>query len=238
MSKRLTDIAIAALALIVTLPLLMVAALAIRLHDRGPAFYHAPRIGIGGRPFRMMKLRTMVVDAGRLGAASTAASDARITPLGHPLRRAKLDELPQLWNVLRGDMSLVGPRPNSWRGGVERYTAAEWQLLDVRPGITDLASIVFSDEGAILNGAPDPDALYDQVIRPWKSRLGLLYVRHRSVVVDMRLIGLTAIAMIDKRRALAGIDRILARWGAAPSLRAVCRRIAPLPPGAPPEPGW
>jgi lipopolysaccharide/colanic/teichoic acid biosynthesis glycosyltransferase len=119
-------------------------------------------------------------------------------------------------------------------GGVERYTAEELRLLDARPGVTDLASIVFSDEDLLLEGAPDPDARYDRLIRPWKSRLGLLYLRHRSLWIDLRIIALTALAIVAKRAALQGVDRILAEWGAAEDLRRVCRREGPLPRVEPP----
>jgi lipopolysaccharide/colanic/teichoic acid biosynthesis glycosyltransferase len=202
---------------------------AIVAHDDGPPIYWAARVGRGGRDFRMAKLRTMTVDAERRGGSSTSRSDARVTRPGRLLRRWKIDELPQLWNVLIGQMSLVGPRPNVRSGGVDRYTAEELGLLAGRPGVTDLASIVFSDEEDILEGAPDPDACYDRVIRPWKSRLGLLYLRRRSLWADARIIGLTALAMMSKRAALQGVDRILAEWDAAPDLRCVCRREGPLP---------
>jgi lipopolysaccharide/colanic/teichoic acid biosynthesis glycosyltransferase len=235
MSKRLTDILLAATVLVCAAPLLLVAMLAIWLQDGDPPLYRAIRVGRGGRDFRMLKLRTMLRDAEQRGGTSTAKSDSRVTRLGHRLRRWKLDELPQFWNVLTGEMSVVGPRPNTRGGGVDRYTAEEMRLLSVRPGITDLASIVFSDEGDILDGAPDPDALYDAVIRPWKSQLGLLYVDRADAAADIRIIGLTALAIIAKPRALAGVDAILAHWDAAAELRRVCRRRTTLlraePPG-------
>lgn len=234
MSKRLGDILLAMAVLACTSPLLLAAMLAIWLQDGHPPLYRAIRVGQGGRDFRMIKLRTMVRDAERRGGSSTAKSDARVTRLGRLLRRWKLDELPQFWNVLVGEMSVVGPRPNTREGGVDRYTAEEMRLLSVRPGITDLASIVFSDEGDILDGAADPDALYDAVIRPWKSRLALFYVDHADSAVDLRIIGLTALAIIAKRRALASVDAILARWGAGAELRRVCRRRVSLTPAEPP----
>jgi lipopolysaccharide/colanic/teichoic acid biosynthesis glycosyltransferase len=182
----------------------------------------------------MAKLRTMTVDADRRGGSSTSRSDGRITAPGHFLRRCKIDELPQLWNVLIGQMSLVGPRPNVRRGGVDRYTPRELGLLEGRPGVTDLASIVFFDEEDILEGAPDADAAYDRLIRPWKSQLGLLYLARRSLSVDLRIIALTALAIVSKRAALQGVDAILAEWGAAADLRRVCRREEPPPWIAPP----
>jgi lipopolysaccharide/colanic/teichoic acid biosynthesis glycosyltransferase len=229
MIKRLMDMAISLALLIVASPVMLAAMLAIFVHDRRSPIYWAPRVGRGGRDFRMAKLRTMTVDADRSGGSSTSRSDGRITRPGRWLRRWKVDELPQLWNVLIGQMSLVGPRPNLRRGGVDRYTPEELGLLDGRPGVTDIASIVFFDEEDILEGSPDPDACYDRLIRPWKSRLGLLYLRRRSPWTDLRIIALTALAIVSKRAALHGVDGILAEWGAAADLRDVCRRDRPLP---------
>jgi lipopolysaccharide/colanic/teichoic acid biosynthesis glycosyltransferase len=232
--KRLIDIVFSLGVLAVASPLVLLGMLAVFAHDGASPIYWAPRVGRGGRDFRMAKLRTMTVDADRGGAASTSRSDARITAPGRVLRRWKLDELPQLWNVLVGQMSLVGPRPNLRRGGVDRYTLREMRLLDQRPGITDLASIVFSDEADILDGAPDPDAAYDRLIRPWKSRLGLLYVERRTTLTDLCIIALTALAIAAKPAALWGVDRILAGWGAPEDLRRVCRRQGALPQAEPP----
>ena len=234
MTKRALDVVAAALLLVVAVPIMAAAMLAIWLDDGGPALYRAPRVGRGGRDFSMLKLRTMTIAADRQGAASTSRSDARITAIGRCLRATKVDELPQLWNVLAGDMSIVGPRPNSRRGGVDHYTAAEMRLLSIRPGITDLASIVFADEGAILDGAADPDARYDALIRPWKSRLGLLYIDHASAAADLAIIALTAIALIARPLALRGVDAVLFRWGASDALRRASLRREPLIPTPPP----
>ena len=234
MGKRVVDVVFASLALVVSLPIIVVACLLIWAEDGRYPLYGGVRVGRGGRDFRMLKLRTMVADAQRFGGSSTAASDSRLTQLGPALRRFKIDELPQFWNVLVGDMSVVGPRPNVHAGGVDRYTAAETRLLSVRPGITDLASIVFSDEGLILNGAQDADALYDQVIRPWKSALGLLYVDSRSVWLDVRIIWLTAVAIVSHAAALRGVARILNGLAADEKLKRICRRLEPLPAATPP----
>jgi lipopolysaccharide/colanic/teichoic acid biosynthesis glycosyltransferase len=234
MSKRLMDLALSLALLIVSSPVVLAAMVVIFAHDRRSPIYWAPRVGLRGRDFRMAKLRTMRVDADRRGGSSTGRSDGRITAPGRWLRRWKIDELPQLWNVLIGQMSLVGPRPNVRWGGVDRYMREELGLLDGRPGVTDLASIVFFDEEDILEGAPDADAAYDRLIRPWKSRLGLLYLSRRSLWIDLRIIALTALAIVSKRAALQGVDAILAEWGAAADLRSVCRRDGPLPWTAPP----
>jgi lipopolysaccharide/colanic/teichoic acid biosynthesis glycosyltransferase len=234
MAKRLFDVGFALIAITVTAPVMLVACLLIWAQDGGWPLYGGHRVGRGGRDFRMLKLRTMVAGGERLGGSSTGSSDPRLTPLGRMLRRFKLDELPQFWNVLVGEMSVVGPRPNFRRGGVERYTAAERELLSVRPGITDVASIVFADEGEILRASPDPDALYDAIIRPWKNRLGLLYVQHRRMSVDLRLIALTIVGLVARRSALRGICAMLDGWGASPQLREICGRSDLLPAGEPP----
>lgn len=233
MAKRLFDIFFALAVTIVTLPLIAIACLLIWLQDGHSPLYRGLRVGRDGRDFRMIKLRTMVADGDRLGGSSTATSDSRLTALGKALRRYKLDELPQFWNVLTGDMSVVGPRPNV-RGGVDRYTREELELLAVRPGITDLASIVFSDEGEILEGSSDPDALYDAVIRPWKNRLALTYIFNRSLPLDLQLIWLTVVSLSSKVSALQGVARILKGLGADAELRRICSRMEPLPHGLPP----
>src|SRR5262249_42226057 len=156
------------------------------------------------------------------------------TPLGHFIRRYKVDELSQFLNVVRGDMSVVGPRPQTRGWGVDLYTTEEMRMLELKPGITDLASIVFSDEGDILAGAEHPDLRYNQVIRPWKSRLALLYRAHASPALDLQIIWLTAMAIADKPRALSGVVKILERLDADGALVAVCRRDAPVPEWAPP----
>ncbi len=186
-AKRALDIVIASLALVVSVPFWIAIAIWIRLDSPGPVIYRGTRIGRHGVSFRMWKFRTMVADADRSGVWSTAANDARITRAGRSLRATKLDELPQLVNVLIGDMSLVGPRPQV-PVEVAKYNAEERELLTVRPGVTDEASIRFRNEAEILRGYADPDAAYDALIRPEKSRLGIAYVRSRSIATDLRII--------------------------------------------------
>ena len=157
----------------------------------GPVLYRGVRVGIGGRPFVMYKFRTMVIDADRIGGPSTANDDPRLTAVGRTLRRYKLDELPQLFNVLRGDMSIVGPRPQVLEE-VRLYSPEERQLLTVKPGITDWASLRFHNEGEILEGHTDPNLAYAQLIRPEKMRLALAYVRTGSVIEDVRIVLATA----------------------------------------------
>jgi lipopolysaccharide/colanic/teichoic acid biosynthesis glycosyltransferase len=183
MSKHLFDVAISVVALALVSPILAAAALAIKLGSRGPVFFRQARIGLNGRPFQMYKFRTMVVGADRLGPSSTTADDPRITPIGRTLRRLNIDELPQFINVLKGDMSVVGPRPQvPW--AVERYTPEERVILSVRPGITDWASLWVGDEGERLRGSVDPDRDYLEKIWPEKRRLQLEYIRSRSLAVD------------------------------------------------------
>ena len=231
--KRLLDLTAAATGLVVLSPLLIAVAVAVWLQDFQSPFYVAPRMGLGGTTFKMVKFRSMTVGADRAGVDSTSVDDVRITAIGRWLRAYKLDELMQLWNVLTGDMSPVGPRPQVCRE-VDIWTDVERGLLSVKPGITDLSSIVFSDESEILKGACDPDIAYNQLIRPWKSRLGLAYIRHQSVSLDIELILTTALALVSRRRALAHVQRILARLGVDEQTREAASRTAPLRPYPPP----
>ena len=214
-------------------PVLLVFMVLVWLQDYHSPFYIAPRVGRNGRLFNMVKLRSMVVGADKTGVDSTSADDRRITAVGRMIRKYKLDEFTQLWNVLRGDMSLVGPRPNV-QADVALYTDKEKNLLTVRPGITDFSSIVFADEGDILAGAEDPDLRYNQLIRPWKSRFGLLYVKNKSLSLDIWLIVLTVIGILSRQRALDGVTNILKTLGAESQLIEVASRKIPLPPFPPP----
>lgn len=235
MSKRAFDIVAASLGLVVFSPLLIAVMLAIWMQDWQSPFYIAPRAARGGGVFRMVKFRSMVVNADKIGGSSTSATDRRITPIGQFVRAHKLDELIQLWNVFNGDMSLVGPRPQVL-SDTARYTDAEKRMLSVRPGITDPASIVFSDEGEILKDSSDPDLLYNQIIRPWKSRLALAYIDHRSFWIDLWLIVLTVLVVISKARALRALRTLLHSWMLDPLVIRMATRQEPLlaypPPGS------
>jgi len=202
MSKRLFDVVVSVVALIVVSPILAAAAVAIKLGSKGPVFFRQARIGLNGRPFQMYKFRTMVVGADRMGPSSTAADDPRITPIGRTLRRLSFDELPQFINVLKGDMSVVGPRPQvPW--AVERYTPDERVILSVRPGITDWASLWVGDEGERLRGSTDPDRDYLEKIWPEKRRLQLEYIHSRSLAVDTVIVMKTIKSHI--------VDRLVSR---------------------------
>jgi len=188
---------VATIALVIVAPLLAPAALMVKLSSRGPVFYRGTRVGLNGKLFPMLKFRTMVVDAESLGGSATAADDPRITRFGKFLRRYKLDELPQFFNVLLGDMSLVGPRPEVQKY-VNLYSAEEKAILTVRPGITDWASIWNSNEAAVLEGSRDPERTYEELIRPTKLALQLLYVRDHSFFVDLKILFHTAVKLIDE----------------------------------------
>jgi len=195
-AKRVFDVVLSAGGLALLAPILAAVAVAIRVNSAGPVFYRGLRAGRDGRPFRIFKFRTMVVNADKIGGPSSAADDPRITRVGDFLRRYKLDELPQLLNVVKGEMSLVGPRPEVMQE-VLQYTDEEKRLLDVRPGITDWASIKFRNEGEILRGSVDPHQAYLEKIRPEKIRLGLEYVQRRSLATDCRIIASTLRAILD-----------------------------------------
>lgn len=227
--KRMFDIAVSTTGLVLLGPFVLVVLFLVWRQDYHSPLYRGIRVGRNGKLFDMIKVRSMTMGADKSGVESTGSSDPRITKVGHFVRRWKMDEVTQLWNVLKGDMSLVGPRPNT-RNGVANYSEFEMELLTVRPGITDFSSIVFSDEGEIIRDAADPDDAYDKLIRPWKSRLGVLYVRNSSVLLDIKLIWLTVVAITAKKNALAGVVRELGRYGASPDLIEVCRREAPLRP--------
>lgn len=200
------DIAFAVVLLIfLAFPMAFIALL-VKLDSPGPVLYRGLRIGRFGRPFRLLKFRTMVVNADRIGGPSTADDDPRITRVGRFLRKYKLDELPQLFNVLEGEMSLVGPRPEVPQY-VRQFTDEERRILDVRPGITDWASIWNSDEGALLKGSPDPERTYVEKIRPQKIRLQLKYVRERSFLTYFVILFQTAAKLVTSRLLSPAGDR-------------------------------
>jgi lipopolysaccharide/colanic/teichoic acid biosynthesis glycosyltransferase len=185
--KRLFDLVAASLGLILLSPLLLAVALWVKLDSPGPVFYRGQRAGRGNRPFGIFKFRSMVMNADRIGGASTAGEDPRVTRSGRFIRRWKLDELSQLLNVVRGEMSLVGPRPEVL-AYTDRYQGEHLEILSIRPGITDWASIWNADEGGVLAGARDPDRAYEILIQPTKLALQLRYVRERSFLTDLRIL--------------------------------------------------
>jgi lipopolysaccharide/colanic/teichoic acid biosynthesis glycosyltransferase len=195
MLKRAFDFLSSLIGLILVSPVLLTIAILIKKEDRGAVFYRGIRVGRFGKLFRIFKFRTMVLNAEKLGGPSTADDDPRIIRVGKFIRKFKLDELPQLINVLKGEMSIVGPRPEV-QMYVDMFTEEEKAILSVRPGITDWASIWNPDEGAILAGSPDPEKAYMEKIRPEKIRLQLKYVRERSFWKDLKIITQTIIAIV------------------------------------------
>ena len=234
MIKRSIDILFSFFGLLFLAPILIVFSFLIWFQDYKSPFYISKRVGVKGYLFSFIKLRSMVVDADSSGVDSTSSNDLRITPIGSTIRKYKIDEIPQLIHVLFGKMSLVGPRPNV-TSDVDLYTEREKELLTIRPGITDFSSIVFSDEGDILQDSPDPDLMYNQLIRPWKSRLGLLYIKEKNILLDLQLIFLTICAIFNRSFALRAISRILTKLGANDKLIEVSKRDSELkaypPPG-------
>ena len=196
MAKRLFDIAFALLALLLLGPLLLLVALWVRLDSPGPVFFRQQRVGRGGQLFDIVKFRTMRTGAEAMGPQITVGQDTRITHAGAWLRRSKVDELPQFINVLRGDMSVVGPRPEVPRYVAQYPADVRQAVLSVRPGITDLASIEFRDESALLAQSQDPERTYVEQILPAKLRHAQEYVRTRSLWLDLRIIARTVLAVL------------------------------------------
>jgi lipopolysaccharide/colanic/teichoic acid biosynthesis glycosyltransferase len=192
--KRVFDLVFASIGLLVCAPLLAICALLVRLSSSGPILFRQIRVGKDGRTFIILKFRTMVNGAHRKGPGITTRTDARVTGTGKLLRRLKFDELPQLWNVVKGDMSLVGPRPEIPKY-VELMSPEQRQVFGARPGITDLASLVYRNEEQILASAEDPMAFYEKNVLPRKIRLSLEGMRRSSFEYDMKLILMTIFGM-------------------------------------------
>ena len=199
MFKRPFDFIAAFCGLLITSPLLIIISIWVKFDSKGPVFYRPERGGRFGIPFRIYKFRSMVIDADKIGPSSTPENDPRITKIGQFLRAHKLDELPQLINVLLGDMSFVGPRPQvKW--AVDLYNDEEKIILSVRPGITDYASLQFSNEGEILKGSSDPDKDYMEKIHPIKTKLAMKYVNTHSLSVDLKIILKTLVTLFNNKK--------------------------------------
>ncbi len=198
MAKRLFDLLFSAGGLLALSPLLLLLAVAVKVSSRGPALFRQQRVGKDGKPFNILKFRSMVVDAEKLGPGITGDGDPRITRLGRFLRKTKLDELPQLWNVLLGDMSFVGPRPEVPRY-VKQYTAAQARVLALKPGITDLATLEFRDEEELLGSVANSEHFYLEYCLPRKIELNLAYAATASFSQDIRII-LRTLCLLASRR--------------------------------------
>ncbi len=194
--KRVFDIALAIPASMIAAPIVAVSALLVRLDSRGPVFYRGWRTGLGGRPFRIYKLRTMEADADTAGPEITRANDQRVTRIGRMLRRTKIDELPQLFNVLAGHMSLVGPRPEH-PNYVRLYTPEQRRVLEVKPGMTSLASILYADEQDLLVGE-NAEKTYVDVVMPEKLDIDRRYVEGQSLRTDFVILLRTARLMLTR----------------------------------------
>jgi lipopolysaccharide/colanic/teichoic acid biosynthesis glycosyltransferase len=194
-AKRVFDIFASVAGLILFSPFIVVISAVIKLYDRGPVFYRAKRVGLDGKIFKMFKFRTMVLNADKIGPSSVSSSDNRITNPGRVLRKYKMDEMPQLINVIRGEMSIVGPRPEE-KKFTDLYSDEEKVILTLKPGITDWASIWDSNEAELLANSADADKTYMDLIRPEKIRLQIKYVRNRNFFIDLRIIFLTFKKMI------------------------------------------
>jgi len=193
--RRVMDIVASLAGIILLSPLFIIVAVAIKRDTPGPVFYRARRVGRHGQEFRLFKFRTMITHAEKMGPGITASGDSRITKVGRFLRRTKIDELPQLFNVLVGDMSLVGPRPEDPRY-VALYTPKQREVLDVRPGITSAASLTYRHEEQLLHG-DDWETVYRDQVLPDKLAIDLDYLEHRTLVSDLKLISRTIAAVFD-----------------------------------------
>jgi len=197
MSKRILDGIVSVIGLGVLAPFFLLIGLLIKLTSKGPIFYLQQRVGKGGKLFKLFKFRTMRVDADKHTAITVGARDARITAVGYYLRKYKIDELPQLINVLLGSMSLVGPRPEL-KKFVDLYNVEQAKVISVKPGITDYASIEFRNENELLEGKPDPVQFYIEQIMPVKLKLNLKYIQEQSFGLDVKIIYQTVITIFKK----------------------------------------
>ncbi|MFN7806984.1 MAG: sugar transferase [Planctomycetaceae bacterium] len=194
--KRLFDVVASGCGLLLLSPVFVLCALLVKFTSKGPVFFRQERMGRNGRPFQILKFRSMVQEAPKLGGALTAGHDPRVTKVGAVLRKLKLDELPQLINVLKGEMSFVGPRPEV-RKYVEKYPQDYAELLKVRPGITDIASLKYRHETEILGTYADPERAYVEVILPDKIALGKEYIQRSSLAFDLKLMIMTVLRMSE-----------------------------------------
>ncbi|TGY41476.1 sugar transferase [Clostridium sartagoforme] len=194
--KRIFDFVASFVGCIIISPIYIVIALLIKLDSKGPVFFKQKRVGQFGKEFEILKYRTMVVDAEKIGKQITVGKDSRITKIGHILRKYKLDELPQLFNVLKGDMSLVGPRPEVPKY-VELYNDKEREVLNVKPGITDFASIEYRDENELLGTVENPEEYYIDVIMKHKLKLNLKYINNNNIFIDIGIIFKTILKCLN-----------------------------------------
>ena len=230
--KRLLDIIFSLIGILIFSPLIIIFCFLFLLQDFGNPFYISKRVGKNFEEFDLIKLRSMILNADKSGIDSTSNDDTRITKIGNIVRKYKLDELMQLLNVFVGNMTLVGPRPNV-KSEVDLYTKEEQNLLKVKPGITDFASIVFSDEGEILKNKNNPDIAYNQLIRPGKGKLGIFYIKNRTLILDIQIIFLTILSIFSRKKSLIFLVRLLEKINAPIDLINIAgrkKKLVPTPP--------
>ena len=209
--QRLLDIVLAGSALLVLSPLFLVVMLILRLTGEGEIFFKQPRVGQGGESFDVFKFATMMKNSPSLGTGTvTVKDDPRVLPVGRMLRKTKINELPQLLNIMRGDMSIVGPRPQTQRCFEAFPSTSQREIMKVRPGLSGIGSIVFRDEEEMMHSSASPDQLYDNVIMPYKGKLEEWFVAKQGIILYIQLIALTAWAVL--------FPRSMAVWRSFPDL--------------------
>jgi lipopolysaccharide/colanic/teichoic acid biosynthesis glycosyltransferase len=233
MIKRISDIILSLVLLVFLSPIIFFLSILIFIQDFNTPFYISNRIGKNKKKFKLYKFRSMIVNADKSGVNSTSDNDKRITKLGNFLRKYKIDEIMQLLNVVKNEMSFVGPRPNV-EADVKLYSLEEEKLLSVKPGITDFSSIVFSDEGEILSSSQNPDYDYNRLIRPWKSKLGLIYIEKKNFFLDLTILFLTFLNLFNRIKTLSIINSILKRIDTDTELHNIVLRKNDLKPSVAP----
>ena len=223
MLKILIDKFISIVVLIIFSPIIFICLILVFLKDFSNPIYISTRVGKNFQNFNLLKIRSMINSADKTGVTSTSANDKRITTVGKFIRKFKIDEILQLINVIKGDMSLVGPRPQI-RSEVKLYSDYEKNLLLIKPGITDFSSIIFSDEGEILKNSLDPNNDYNLLIRPWKSKLGVFYVYNSDNHIDLQLMMLTIFSIFNRENALKKVSKLLKKLKADESLVKIAER--------------
>lgn len=231
--KKIFDVTFSFLGLVFLSPLLLFFMFLVFIQDGHSPFYMAPRVGKNSKIFCMVKLRSMIIGADKAGIDTASINDKRITKIGSVIRKYKIDEIFQLWNILKGEMSFVGPRPNV-KSETDLYTQEEKRLLSVKPGISDFSSIVFSDLGDIVANADNVNLSYNQLVRPWKSRLGLVYIDNMSFLLDLKIIFLTILSIISREKALKRITGILKNIKVSNDIVKISQRQEKLVPTPPP----
>ena len=221
--KKFFDFFFSIFLIIFFLPVTILISSIVFILDFNNPFYVAERVGKNFKIFKMIKFRSMIIDADKNKVFSTKSDDERITKIGKFLRKFKLDELPQLFNILFGNMSFVGPRPNV-KFEVDMYDDYEKDLLKIKPGITDLASIVFYDEAEILKNSDDPNKDYGRLIRPWKSQLGIYYVNNNDLILDIKIIYFTILNFFNRKYVLKSISKMILKKTSDEKLSEICLR--------------